>query len=77
MKIANVVENNGEWLKLLRKFGVKRIDCIDHVEMYHDFQTLRSLPNSKHREVLRDLQKKYGFGKTKIWELVALFDQEV
>ena len=45
--------------------------------MYHDFMALRAAPNSKHREVLRDLEAKYGYGKTKIWELVAKLDKEI
>lgn len=77
MKVVNIVENLADWLKLLRKYGIKRTDCTDYVEMYHDFMALRAAPNSKHREVLRDLEAKYGYGKTKIWELVAKLDKEI
>lgn len=77
MKVVNIVENLSEWLKLLRKNGVNRTDCTEYVEIYHDFKALRSAPNSKHREVLRDLEAKYGFGKTKIWEVVAMLDKEI
>lgn len=77
MKVINIVENLSDWLNLLRKNGIKRLDCVDYVAMYHDFKALRSAPRSKHREVLRDMERKYGYGKTKIWQMVALLDREV
>ena len=76
MKLANFIEIHAEVLKLLRKNGIK-LSYVELTEMYRDYKALRSVPGSKHTEVLREVCRRYGIGHTKAWEVIVALDKDV
>lgn len=76
MKVANIVENMSEWLKLLRKNRII-LEYAEYVEMYREFKSLRAMGGSKHESALNEVCKKYGLGKTKAWEIIKAMDRDV
>ncbi|MBQ8064027.1 MAG: hypothetical protein IJ200_00025 [Prevotella sp.] len=76
MKVANFIEMNRELLIFLRENGIK-LDYAELTEMYHYYKSERQKPGSKHEEILRDIHRIYGIGKTKAWEVIKLLDKDV
>ena len=76
MKLAKFIEIHAEVLNLLRKNGIKP-GYVELTEMYREYKTLRSMPGSKHTEVLRDVCQRYGIGHTKAWEVITALDRDI
>ena len=76
MKLVKIIEIHRELLIFLRKNGIK-LDYTELTEMYHYFKRERAKPGSKHEVVLRDIEKKFGIGHTKAWDIIKIMDRDV
>lgn len=76
MKLVKIIEIHRELLIFLRENGIK-LDYTELTEMYHHFKRERAKPGSKHEEVLRDIEVKFGIGHTKAWEAIKIMDRDV
>lgn len=76
MKLAKFIEIHTELLNLLRKNGIK-LSYVEITEMYREYKALRSVPGSKHTEVLREVCNRYGIGHTKAWEVITALDKDI
>lgn len=76
MKAAKFVEIHAEMLKMLRKNGIK-LSYVELTGMYQEYKRLRSMPGSKHTEVLREVSGRYGIGHTKAWEVIKALDKDI
>lgn len=76
MKLANFIEIHRDLLIFLRRNGI-RLDYAELTEMYHYYRAERSKPGNKHENILRDIHRIYGIGKTKAWAIIKLMDKDV
>jgi len=76
MKIVKFIEINANLLKILRENGIK-LSYVELTEMYRDYKSLRSVPGSKHTEVLREVCGRYGIGHTKAWDVITALDKDI
>ena len=76
MKLAKFIEIHAEVLNMLRENGIK-LSYVELTEMYHEYKALRSVPGSKHTEVLREVCSRYGIGHTKAWEVITSLDKDI
>lgn len=76
MKLAKFIEIHAEVLNMLRENGIK-LSYVELTEMYRDYKALRSVPGSKHTEVLREVCSRYGIGHTKAWEVITSLDKDI
>lgn len=76
MKLAKFIEIHAELLKTLRENGIK-LSYVELTEMYREYKALRSVPGSKHTEVLCEVCQHYGIGHTKAWEVIAALDKDI
>ncbi len=76
MKLAKFIEIHAELLKTLRENRIK-LSYVELTEMYRDYNALRSVPGSKHTEVLREVCGRYGIGHTKAWDVITALDKDI
>ena len=76
MKLAKFIEIHADLLKMLRENGVK-LGYVELTGLYQEYKALRSMPGSKHTEVLREVCQRYGIGHTKAWEVITALDKDV
>ena len=74
MKVYEILSLNGDFLKMLNKFGISIDDC-KWVEMYHEYRKMKDLEH-KMVYIVAFLADKYKICERKVYKVIKSMERD-